>query len=403
MKICLISPFYDPWLIGGAERYITHLGNALARDHELIVVTTIGKQPRVVTSSNNNPRIIEINPGNIFSPYEVITRSSVSPMSKLIWHIIDVWNPFVYSCIKQLLRHEKPDIVHTNGVKGLSASLFSAIKKSNIPNVHTMHDYELLSRWSSLFRNGAPIERFNAIEKIYMSLMKRISSSIDGVISPSKFLLGKHLEHGFFSKTSRYVIPNGNMIRHDTLRKKFSREFLYIGQLTENKGVHIAIAAFKKVRFSDAKFHIIGDGRYMPRLKELASDDNRIKIYGYIQNQSAVDEIIKECSYFVFPSIWYENYPLVLNELMSHGLPVIASNIGGVPEIINHGHNGFLVTPNSIEELRAIFEEVMSSENLISKLSDNAILSSKMFPLHKHVEKIVEVYNIHINNRGNQY
>jgi glycosyltransferase involved in cell wall biosynthesis len=396
MKICLISPLYDPWLVGGAERYITHLGNKLAKEHDITVVTTIGNRARNLDERGSNPEITEINPRNICSLHQLITAPSVPTFKKIVWHLLDIWNPFVYVHIKEILRREQPDIVHTNGLKGFSVSLFSAIKHSSIPHIHTLHDYELISRWSTLFRGGAPISRFNHTDKMYISYMRTLSSNVDAVMSPSKFVMDRHLEHGFFKRGSKYIVPIGNEVRSNKPAKTFTYELLFIGQLEEHKGVQVAIEAFKKLEISDARFHIIGEGSYMSRLKELAKEDNRIKIYGYIKEQSYVNDLIDRCSYFIFPSIWYESFGLVINEVMARGLPVIASKIGGIPELIQNGYNGFLVQPNNVTALRSILEILMKEKSLITKLSCNAIESSKRYPFTTQVEKIMEVYNNHV-------
>jgi glycosyltransferase involved in cell wall biosynthesis len=399
MKVCLVTPLFEPWLIGGAERYTATLANKLSGKFEVIVVTTVGPSLRMPINKSTNPQIIEIKIKNLYSVYDYVTKfSSAGIAKKILWHTIDLWNPSVYFSFKDIIRSEKPDIVHTNGVKGFSGSLFSAIKDSNVPHVLTLHDYELISPWSSLFRNGKLIDKFNAIERLYIAYMKLISSSLDAVISPSKFVLDKHLIHGFFKKSSQYVIPNGNIIRENANPKQFSRALLYMGQITENKGVHIAVKAFKELQMPDATFHIIGGGSYLSQLKRMAEDDKRIKIYGYVQDSALVNEIIERCSYSVFPSIWYENFPLVLNEVMAHGLPVIASKIGGVPEIIEHGYNGFLIQPNNVNKLRSVLEFVMMNENLITKMSSNAIESSKRFSVERNVEQILEIYRTHVRN-----
>lgn len=400
MKVCLVTPLFEPWLIGGAERYTATLAGNLSDNFEVVVVTTTGPTKRTPIDGNSNPHIVEIKIKNLYSVYDYVTKFSSAGMAKkILWHTLDLWNPSVYFSFKDIIRSEKPDIVHTNGIKGFSGSLFSAIKDSNVPHVLTLHDYELISPWSSLFRNGNLIDKFNTIERLYIAYMKAISSSLDAVISPSKFVLDKHLVHGFFKKTSKYVIPNGNLAIESSSPKQFSRELLYIGQITESKGVHVAVKAFKELQIPDATFHIIGSGSYLSQLKEMVGEDKRIKIYGYVQDPSLVNEIIGRCSYSVFPSIWYENFPLVLNEVMSHGLPVIASDIGGIPEIVEEGYNGFLIPPNNIDKLKSALEFVMTDETLITKMSSNAIESSKRFSVERNAEQILEIYRTHVHGR----
>src|SRR5437879_3635299 len=144
MKICIIAPLFDPWTIGGAERYAKDLAEELSIEHRVIVITTTGPSPRKQNYHNSNPKIIEINPNNISTLYDMKKYDlTIKLTRKLLWHFLDLWNAWSYTKIKKILEAEKPDLIHTNGIKGFSISLFSVIKNLQIPHVHTIHDYEL--------------------------------------------------------------------------------------------------------------------------------------------------------------------------------------------------------------------------------------------------------------------
>jgi glycosyltransferase involved in cell wall biosynthesis len=392
MKICLISPLFDPWLIGGAERYVTMLANALSNYHEVIVITTIGPSKR----SNCNQNVIEIGTKNICSLYDMMTNSlSVGIARKLLWHLLDLWNPLAYNDIKKILDKEKPDLVHTNGVRGLSFSVFRAIEHVQIPNIHTTHDYQLISRWSSLFRKGKPVSHFNLFDRIYINYSQRLSSSIDAIISPSRFTMDLHIKLGFFRRSKKYIVPNGIKLEDNVtaLRKDTGNEFLFIGQIVKHKGPQIAIEAFKKLKEETVKLHIVGDGHYLETAKRLAEDDKRIIFHGFLENKNELDKIIDACSYLIFPSLWYENHPLVVIEAISRGLPVIASNIGAIPELIRDGYNGFLFEPGDAGSLHHIIEDLVRCKTVLPNLSKNAIDSSKSFSMETHLKSILGIYN----------
>src|SRR5439155_11082162 len=136
MKICIITPFFDPWIIGGAEKYATTLALALSKNHEVIVITTAGPKPRITSRSDSNPKIFEIKPKNIASRYDMAINSlSVGITKKLLWHFLELWNLSAYSQIAKILNKEKPEIIHTHGVRGFSPALFSAITNSRIPHI----------------------------------------------------------------------------------------------------------------------------------------------------------------------------------------------------------------------------------------------------------------------------
>src|ERR1044071_2211572 len=136
MKSCIIPPLFDPWLVGGAEKYVTNLANNFAAHHSVSVITTRGPTQRK-NPDGANPKVFELAANNIVPLYDILTKSSsVGGPIKAIWHLGDVWNISSYVQVSKILKQEQPDIVHTNGIKGLSSSIFPAIKRSGVPHVH---------------------------------------------------------------------------------------------------------------------------------------------------------------------------------------------------------------------------------------------------------------------------
>ena len=391
MKICIISPLYDPSSLGGRERYITTLVSELTKNYEVVVLTT----KSFVNEKNKEKfkeKIIEINPKNIGTPYEMLTEPSTKiTFKKLLWHLFDIWNTATYFQIKKAIIAEKPDLVFINGIRGLSSSVFSAINYSKIPAVYIMHDFELLSRWSGLYRNGKIIEKFNFFDKLYLNYMRKKTSKLSTVISPSKFLMDYHLQNKFFKNSKRFVVPNGTILKDDSkIREGSATEFLFLGQIVEHKGPQIAIEAIKKIKSRDVKLHVIGRGSYLDKLKKIIGHDDRIIIHGFVKDED-LPKIFDKCSYAIFPSIWYENYPLVIYEVMSKGIPVIASDIGGIPEMVQDNFNGFLFSPGNVNSLAEIITKVIGDKNILLPLSKNSISTSKKFNLEFQINSIREI------------
>lgn len=393
MKVGIISPLFEPWLVGGAEKYITTLAQSLVQNHDVFVLTTKGKIPREPDSTFNNIKVIEIDPHNVESLHFMVTTPNVSNSKKLLWHLLNIWNFQAKKQIIRILQLEKPDIVHTNGIKGFSPALFSAIKKLHIPHIHTLNDYELISPWSNLFRNGKPIEHFNFLDKFYINYMRYMSSNIDGVISPSQFLMNFHVNHGFFKKSKQYIIPTAFTTKKEI---KFSaskgKEFLYVGQIVEHKGPQIAIKAFKKLTNKDYKLHIVGKGTYLDTIKKIANNDDRIIFHGYVSDNE-LNKLFLKCSYLIFPSQWKEIFGLVAIEALNNGLPVIGSNLGAIPEIIKNEYNGFLFEAGNIDSLYNILKRVIDGKVMFTKLCENAYESSKKYSLNENVKKIQDIYS----------
>jgi len=394
MKICVISPLFDPFIVGGAEKFAKQLVDELSKKHQVIVITTAAGKVQNRKTEKNNLKIIEVKPTNLGTLYEMITNDSVFGLRKIFWHLFNLWNYSSYTKIKYILKKEKPDLVHTNGIKGFSPSLFSVIKNLQIPHVHSLNDYELISPWVVLFRKGKLVTKFNALERLYKYYLRNISSSIDAVISPSRFVMDFHERLGFFVNSKKYVIPHGTNIRKTVLPKQgMVKEFLFLGQIIENKGPQIAIEAFRKIERQDIKLHVVGKGPYLNKLKKLTRGDARIIFHGYVKDED-LDLIFDKCSCMLVPSLWYEVYGMVIPEVMSRGLPVIASKIGAIPELVKDGYNGFLFEAGNVDSLNKKMNSLINDEKILPTLSKNAIDFSKNLTIPNQLEKILKVYRL---------
>jgi len=155
MKICLISNLYPPYILGGAEVYVQRIAEKLAQEYQVIVIT---QQPFSGSSSlkakaklENGIKVYRFYPLNLYFTYYSVR----APKLKLpFWHLLNLWNPHPYYVIKGILEKEKPDVVHSHITSGFSLSVYSAIKSSGYPHIHTCHGYALLSPWSALMRGG---------------------------------------------------------------------------------------------------------------------------------------------------------------------------------------------------------------------------------------------------------
>ena len=393
MKICLISPLFDPWGTGGSEKYAKTLVEKLSDKHEFVVITTKGPTPRQQNQSQPNPKIIEITPTNIATLYYMLRNDySVGFIKKSLWHFLDLWNLSSYVKIKNILKVEKPDLVHTNAVQGFSPSVFSAIRDLRIPHVHTLNDLQLISRWAALFRNGMPVSEMNLLDRMYVFYLSKLSANVNAVMSPSKFTMNFHEKLGYFKNSCKYIIPNGTMINTNAKPKEGpGKDFLFVGGITEFKGPSIAVKAFKKITNKNIKLHIVGNGSYLDTLKIIADKDKRIIFHGFTQGVD-LDEIFNKCSCLIFPSLGYESFGLVIIEAMSRGLPVIASKIGGIPELVKDDYNGFLFEPGDVDSLQHIIETLINDKETLSKISNNAIESSKIFSIESQMKSILDVY-----------
>ena len=176
---------------------------------------------------------------------------------------------------------------------------------------------------------------------------------------------------------------------HSTDKLSYSKNekedhFLFIGRLTQEKGISTLIKAFSNKKL---KLKIIGDGPLINVVKEQSINNENIEYLGF-KNKVQIIEQLRICKALIFPSEWYETFGMTIIEAFSVGTPVIASNIGGIPELVVNKYNGLLFETNNHNDLTdkllslsALNQEELSLNaynSFISKYSDEINLKSTL-------------------------
>jgi glycosyltransferase involved in cell wall biosynthesis len=175
------------------------------------------------------------------------------------------------------------------------------------------------------------------------------------VFFPSAWLLTFYRKNGFFVKQEKIYQPNMVAIGCRAADDGNERSgFLYVGQLEAHKGIMLLLGAMTKI--PNAKLVIVGDGSLMPEIKKRAENNPRIAIYGRVPREE-LPKFYNRARATVFPSLAYENAPMVITESLACGTPVIASRLGGAPELIREGENGATFAPGDAEDLRRKMEQ----------------------------------------------
>jgi glycosyltransferase involved in cell wall biosynthesis len=398
MKICNIIYSYYPYNCGGADIYAENISKYLAKEgHESIVITT---KPYINMNSLipsieyiENVKVYKFYPLNI---YFIKNNVEKNLFHKAIWSLIDTYNPHPYTIIKKILIEEKPDVVHLHTPISLSLSIYNLIKKLKIPLIFTIHEYFLICKRSFLFRNnGENCKNPNIFCKIYRNFSKIVvDSKPDVVISPSNYSLNVLVKHGFFRDSKKVVLPNGINVPLKPVHKIKNNyvDILYIGAIVKHKGIHLLVKAFNQIKDEKLRLHIAGNGPLLENLKKFANKDNRIKFYGWI-SEVEKDRLLRLADISVLPSIWYENFPVFIQEAFCYSTPVIGSRIGGIPELVIDGYNGFLCEAGDIESLKRIIREFsLLKKGNIREIIKNVFISVKEYDMEKHVEKLIRVY-----------
>ena len=374
MKILQINKFF--YRRGGAETHFLNLCRLLeSRGHEVIHFSTI--------DSRNEP--------SPFSKYfipsiDLRARHGLWGSLKLAEHIL--YSTAAARQLEQLIKDTKPDVAHLHNIyHHLSPSILPVLKKYNIPMVMTLHDYKIICPNYKLYTQGAICERckkhkyYQAIlhrcifDKILPSALAALEMSvhkiwgvneknIDLFISPSVFLKNKLLEWGIENKIE--VVPNFfSPAPAFSIRASDENYLLYFGRLTEEKGLLTLIWAMKQL--PDIKLRLVGDGPLKEKLQNLVDMPDNIQLVGHKSGTELAQEIAGARA-VVAPSEWYENYPLSVLEAMGQGKPMIAANIGGLPEIVHDKKTGLLFQSGNAndlaEKIKLLWNDAALARNL---------------------------------------
>lgn len=341
MKVAIIHNLYPPYARGGAEQVVLKTVQGLVEAGHEVRVLTFGPNGEEY-SEDGRCAIYRFQPKNFFS-YTESHRHFFG--MRLLWHLRDIWNRDSARYVENILRTEKPDVVHTHNLMGLGFLIPRVIRKLGIPHIHTVHDVQLVEPSGIILKQKEKNFRYRGFPtKIYASIMRHLIGSPNVVISPSQFLLHFYERWGFFQYSKRVVLRNPVTLPATEINKKGKNKFtfLYLGQIETHKGVMLlakAFCDFAEAFPRDSELLIVGSGSKMPELQALVRGNSAVTVYGKVE-QNELPSIFERADITVVPSLCYENSPTVIFESFSYRTAVLASNIEGIAELIREKENG---------------------------------------------------------------
>lgn len=402
LKVCIISNRFKKHIVGGAEICLQDLVDKLTERNIPVIIITItpytSKFKIVKSSVNKRLKIYRVNPINI---YNLSTTNDVPFFLKPFFHMIDILNIHTFYCVRKILKIEKPTVVHTHNLINFSLSVILAAKTLNIPTLHTLHDYWLICpRGDLLHSNNSLCSKEDRVKlcTLYSRSKRFVNKYVDIIISPSKFLLKTHIEAGFFKSNKSFVVLHGIEIKNKKFKeKKISKtiNILFIGLISKRKGIYVLLKAIENLKVPYL-LKIAGTGPELNNIKKRIGNNPAIQVLGKINHEELVS-FYEEANVTVIPSVWKEPFGMVILESLSCSTPVIASNIGGIPEIVSNEFNGLLFKPGSYKELTSLLERLFVDKSLYSKIQRNTFKSLKRFTLDNQIEKIIKLYHNAVN------
>jgi glycosyltransferase involved in cell wall biosynthesis len=368
LKILLGSSLYPPNVIGGSEMVVNSLAKELTEDgHEIVVVTTQpnAEGPRQEVIDGVTVHYLPVK--NLYRPFG---NFEPEPIRKSLWRAIDSYNVFMMPSLKRVIQLEMPDVVNTHNLTGLSVAMWSVAERLGVPVVHTLHDQYLLCHRSTMFKSGKNCTRKCVDCRILSAPRKMASQKISGAIGVSRFILERHKQLGYFKSAATAIIYNaGRDFRTDggiPADRTENFRFGFLGQIIPTKGVKELVDAFMEAGVPEAELLIAGkgDSPYAAELRHATAAVANIHWLGFVNR----GDFFRGIDLLVVPSTWHDTAPLVVLEALSQGIPVLGSNLGGIPELIS-ADTGWLFDPSAEGSLRDSLRQCFESRSALAEMS----------------------------------
>lgn len=363
-------------------------------------------------------------------------------------------NPAMGAWFAQFLAQVQPDVVHINSCYLLSVNTISVAKQLGLPVIVTLHDFWFVCPRITLLKPTGQVcavpenvaecawclateqRRFRWPEQISRGavgtvaqhlldlpfgasllgirpdahllverreLLLKALNQVDVILSPSEFLRRLYVKQGVDPDKilySRLGLDTGHWLPPSNSKEKAPAELriAYIGQLSPHKGVHLLLQAFNRLDFSQRRGRLKIYGSltafpdYVERLKRIAGGNPAIEFAGRFDNRR-VAEILNETDVTVAPSVWYENSPIAIMEALTTGTPVVAANLGGMAELVQHNRNGLLFDVGDAADLARQLQRLLDEPNLAATLASQAkpvrLIDDEMSQLNLLYERVM--------------
>lgn len=235
----------------------------------------------------------------------------------------------------------------------------------------------------------------------YFMLKKALFRS-NCVIAVSEFVKKSYCKEFDYDAESVKVVYNG--IRKQEISEKVQKKvkqdekigLLYIGRLVEVKGIHLLLHAVQKLaeKGEDIFLEILGDGPKRADYEQLAKELHISEIVFFRGNQLDKQPFFDRTQIFVYPSVWQEAFGISIVEALAQGMICVAADVGGIPEIIEDGKDGFLFRQGDVDSLAAVCFHairICSNEKEKEKLTSLAEKKAEMFNIQKMIEDLQEI------------
>jgi glycosyltransferase involved in cell wall biosynthesis len=404
MRILTCCNIYPPHFIGGAELVAHYQSKQMvAVGHEVQVFTgdteAIGRRHDLRTEIYDGLTVHRVH----------LTGKDYPP------DYVNFSHPRVEAHFSNILTDFQPDVVHCHNIIGLSVKIIHLAREFGARVVLTLHDH-----WGFCFKNtimkkvGVACVDFERCDecmsviddgcgrnipmRMRQDFMKMAMNAVDAFVSPSQYLANTYLKAGF-APERMHVIWNGidtekfATIAREPLKDKL--RFSFFGYFGRHKGIHTLLEALALLKDPEsARINLIGAGEEQKAYEQQLLDNGctaRVKFWGKLDNND-VYRAYAETDVLVLPSIWGENQPVSITEAMACAIPVIGSNMGGIPELVEDGLSGYIFEAGNAADLAEKMDRMIADRNSVKAMGINGFRKIRNHSLVRQVDKLLSLY-----------
>jgi glycosyltransferase involved in cell wall biosynthesis len=404
MRILHVNKFL--YRRGGAEGYMLDLAALQrSRGHEVALFGMEHPENAAEPYARHFPPFVELEP----PPAGVIKKASA--VGRMIY------SPSSRRGVERVLAEFRPDVVHLHNIyHQLSPSVVAGIRRAGVPQVMTLHDYKLACPSYQLLDHGEVCSAC-LVGGFRQAVIRRCKSSSLGQSALLATESWMHRVTGAYQPVAAFVCPSRFMaelmatarvfpdrmhvvnhfidIAATPVKQRPGGPIVFAGRLSREKGVDVLIEAVA-LHGPDVRLEIAGDGPQRLELLRLANEraPGRVRFHGRL-DRDALHELVREGAALAVPSRWYENQPMTVLEAFACGVPVLATSLGGLPELVEPGVDGMVVPPNDPRALADAIGSVLTdpAAALAMGVAARRKVADKFTP-ERHLARLDDVYAV---------
>jgi glycosyltransferase involved in cell wall biosynthesis len=349
--------------------------------------------------------------------YEV-HNDTVKELSRLQLVSNTLWNCGSVEAMSKIISERSIDVAHVHNTFPLiSPSIYYALDRLRVPIVQTLHNYRLLCPSATMFRNGQPCEdcvskaiawpaaihacyRDNILASSVTASMLALhrllgtwSQRIGTYIALTHFARRKFIEGGM--DPDRLIVKPNSLARDPGGDRSPGTFLLFVGRITEEKGLQVLLQACHALPESAPLplLRIAGDGPLRPQLQRAYPNSQRVEWLGSVAPDT-VTRLMRSAVSLVIPSIWYEGLPMTLVEAFAVGLPIVASELGSLSELVTQGVTGLKFRAGDFRDLYAKLAWLCTHGSAAQAMSESARSEFvRQYTPQRNYETLMHIYS----------